>query len=317
MNNIILGSGIVGLLAKAILGPSWKIIPFYRSRFFTFNPALDDNFLIRHQELDDFIKDLTGSLSTQTAFYKRTWSVAGQLIPTFDSGLCGDWHAKIFGNQVPPQSEPYFAGKMGHFVYDLRVNQLYAALMNKDVEDLKVEASKGQVTELGDHYYVRNGVREEFDNAVSTIPLYALYNLLGIKNQPLPSKTLHYLHVETPDLDFEGNNQALVVDRLFSFFKVTNVAPGRYLFYLHEEIPNPGIYLMTFMKKFDILEGTSIEHALPLGPIPKLEWLESKDVYCVGSYAQWDWCMDVGSCVLRLLRYAQRGFKPFKKELVQ
>jgi len=49
--NIILGSGIIGLLAKLILGQDWKIIPFYRSRYFSFNPALDDNFIIRDEIL--------------------------------------------------------------------------------------------------------------------------------------------------------------------------------------------------------------------------------------------------------------------------
>ena len=129
MNNVIFGSGIVGVLAKAILGPDWTIIPFYRSRFFSFNPALDDNFIIRDDKLDDVIKDLTKTISIQTYVYKRAWSISGQLIPTFNTDICHHWHHKIFGSQNPLQSEAYFSNRMGQFVYDLRVNQLYAKFL--------------------------------------------------------------------------------------------------------------------------------------------------------------------------------------------
>lgn len=310
MNNVIFGSGIVGVLAKAILGPSWKIVPFYKSRFFTFNPALDDNFIISHDKIADCVRDLCGQ--TNCYVYKRAWSTAGQLTGSFDASLCYDWHFKLFGGRIPSQSEPYFNSKMNHFVYDVRVNALYSDLMRANLEEIKTEATKGIVTEVGDHYFIRNGVREEFDHAVSTIPLNAMCQLAGI-NLELASKPLHYLHVQTADLNFEGYNQLLVTDQAFSFFKVTNVAPGRYLFYFHEEVPNPGVYLMPFMNSFDIVDGTSIEHALPIGQIPKLDWLETKGVYSIGSYAQWDWCMDVSSCILRLINYSARGFKPFQR----
>jgi hypothetical protein len=316
MVNVVFGSGVVGLIAKTLLGVDWKVIPFYRSRFFSFNPALDDNFIIRDEKIDGCVRDLLQAAGVPMFIYRRAWSVRGELVTNWDRGLCRDWLMKICGSQIPPQSEIYLADRMNLFVYDIRVNQLYQRLMQVYTEELTREAAKGAVTEIGDHYFIRNGIREDFDNAVNTIPIHALYKLLGVTGQQLPSKTLHYLHVQTTSLDFEGANQVLVVDPLFSFFKVTNLAPDRYLFYFHEEVHNPGVYFMPFMKSFDILDGTSIEHALPLGSSPKLDWLEEKGVFCVGSYAQWDWCMDMGSCILRLVRYAQRGFKPFKRKVV-
>ena len=45
--NYILGSGIVGLTARHILGADWQVVPFYKSRFFSSNPPLDDNFLFK------------------------------------------------------------------------------------------------------------------------------------------------------------------------------------------------------------------------------------------------------------------------------
>lgn len=313
--NVIFGSGIVGLLARKILGPSWKVVPFFRSRFFSFNPALDDNFIIRDEQLDPFIKDLYAK-SLPVFVYKRAWSIAGQVVPEYSSGLCNDWLAKTFGSEVPPQSEIYHANRMNLFVYDIRVNGLYQALVNEFLPELKEEAAKGEVTTVGDHFFVRNGQKEEFENAVSTVPLDALCGLMNA-NIELPSKTLHYLHIETEDLNFEGFNQLLVADDAFSFFKVANIAKNRYLFYCHEEIQSPGIYFMGFMSKFEIIDGTSIENALPMGSSPKLDKIEDYGVYCVGSYAQWDWCMDIGSCALRILKYAGRDFKPAPMKIIE
>lgn len=313
--NVIFGSGIIGLLAKKILGSSWKIVPFYRSRFFSFNPALDDNFIIHDNQIEPFIKDLYGR-SLSIFPYKRGWSISGQIVGQYSSGLCNDWLAKLFGQDIPPQSEIYHRNRMVISVYDLRVNQLYQALVNEYLNELKEESTKGEVSQIGNHHFVRNGKREDFDNAVSTIPLHALCDLMGSNVKP-ETKTLHYLHIETEHLDFEGFNQLLVVDEIFSFFKSTNVAKNRYLIYCHEEIPNPGIYFMSFIPKFDIIDGTTLEDALPIGPPPKLNNIEEAGIYCVGSYAQHDWCMDVGSCIMRLLRYAQRDFKPAKMKIIK
>lgn len=315
--NYIFGSGLIGLLAKIILGPSWKIVPFYRSRFFSFNPALDDNFIISDDELEPFFKDLLKLVKINQFIYRRSWSVAGQLHSSYDQFLCADWLTKVFGNQVPPQCKPYLSDRMNLTIYEIRANELYNSLVNSMIDELKEASGLGQVTEIGDHYFVRNGIKEEFDNLVSTIPLNALLSLSNSKNDQLPSKDLHYLHIHTEHLDFEGANQTLVVDDIFPFFKVTNVAPNRYLFYFNQEIQDPGIYLMNIIKSFEILDGTAIREAIPLGQMPDLKNLEEVGIYCVGSYAQWDWCMDIGSCILRLLRYAARGHKPKQNKELQ
>jgi len=307
--NVIFGSGIVGLLARHILGPSWTVIPFYRSRFFSFNPSLDDNFIIADDEIEPFIKDLLGEIKPQTFPYRRAWSIQGELLSTWDDGICDDWFHKIFGINAPPHAKLYYRDRMELRVYGIRLNEVYQALMSEMLPDLKAEAAKGQITEVGDHYFIRNGIKEGFDKAVSTIPLDALCKLMNAQVD-LPAKDIHYLHIQTEDLDFEGFNQTFIVDQIFSFFKATNVAPNRYLLYCHEDIPNPGVYFMSFMKNFEILDGTSIERAIPLGPMPNLSGVVEAGITCVGSYAQWDWCADVGSNILRLLRYAHRDYKP-------
>jgi hypothetical protein len=307
--NVIFGSGIVGLLARLILGSSWTVVPFYRSRFFSFNPALDDNFVISDDEIEPFIKELTGQIRPPTFPYRRAWSIQGHLYDRWDSNLCQDWLFKIFGTNSPPQSEIYYRDRMTVYVYDIRLNELYQNLVTHHMSELQAEAAKGKVTEIGDHYFIRGGVRHDFEKAISTIPLDALCDLMK-SDVKLPSKAVHYLHIKTKDLNFEGFNQVFVADQIFSFYKVTNIAPDRYLIYCHEDIPNPGVYFMGFMPNFEILDGTSIEHAIPIGPMPNLAAVEKAGITCVGSYAQWDWCSDVGSNILRLIRYANRGNKP-------
>tara|TARA_R110000751_G_scaffold23590_3_gene65163 strand:+ start:6946 stop:7887 length:942 start_codon:yes stop_codon:yes gene_type:complete len=305
--NVIFGSGLVGLLAKAIF-PTWKVIPFYKSRFFSFNPALDDNFIVSDDRIDSFVKDLLGKKPNKYPYFK-SFSISGHLINDYNKDICEDWLSKIFGTMVPPQAEAYYSTRMQFSVYDIRLNQLYDSLLHNYMDELKEETAKGEVTSIGDHYFVRNGERVDFDNAISTIPLDSLCDFMGAHHD-LQSKPVHYLHVKTNDLDFEGANQVLVADSLFSFFKVTNVAPDRYLIYSHEDIPQPGAYFMAFMPKFDIIDGTSIKNAITLGSIPNMTNIHEKGVFCVGSYAEWDWCADVGTCIIRLLGYAQRHLKP-------
>ena len=300
--NYIFGSGSVGLLAKKILGPSFTIVPFYKSRFFSYNPALDDNFIIRDDKLDHLIKDICGL--SNTVLYKRAYSLAGELNKSHNKEYDLAWLSKVFGN-APSQSSVYMQDRLSFFVYDLRANNLYESLVNEYRTELHHENALGQVTEVGDHYFIRGGKRYDYDKLVSTIPLDILLKLMGRRHE-LKSKAVHYLHIASSELDFENCNQLLVLDNNIDFFKVTNVAPARYLFYFGNNIDQPGLYMMNFMRSFDILDGTVVDGALPLGERPKLDNLESQDIFCVGSYAQWDWCMDIGSCMLRLLKYSGR-----------
>jgi hypothetical protein len=308
--NVIFGSGIVGLIAKAILGPEWTIVPFKRSRFFSWNPALDDNFIICDDELDPFIKSISQSIGVTRHIYNRAWSIQGQVYPRFDASICEDWLRKIFGNDFPSHAMMYMKDRMTSQIYDIRVNHLYHNLVNLYMEELKSQDSRGPVTQIGNHFYIINGQKYEFDRAVSTIPLDSLLSLMNI-DMKLKTKPIHYVHIHTTDLDFEGNNQLLVADPAIDFWKVTNVAKDRYLIYFSNDVLNYGLYLMNYIKQFEILDGTMVEQAIVIGDMPQTsEFEETSGIFCVGSYAQWDWCADVGSNILRLLRYANRDGKP-------
>jgi hypothetical protein len=306
----ILGSGIIGLLAKQILGPEWTIIPFYKSRFFSFNPALDDNYIIRDDDIDPFFQE---HYRSNVLLYKRAYSIGGQLIGDYNKQYTDAWLDKFIPNK-PNQSLAYMNDRLNMFIYDLRINEIYSSLQKQYAGEIQEQAEIGSPVRITDHKLIFRGRTIDYDQIVSTIPLDALYKLTGNQSN-LISKPVHYLHVETEDLDLENNNQVLVVDNYIDFYKVTNIAKNKYLFYCHRDIQNPGMYLMNFIKRFDIIDGTVIEDAICCGSTPDMQGLESNDIFCVGSYAQWDWCMDVGSCVKRLLRLAKNEFKTQPKRV--
>ncbi len=314
MKGVIFGSGLVGMVAKHAL-PDWEIVPFRRSRFFSFSPPLADNFVTRDKEVDDLMASLGGAISP--AFYRRTFSINGQLTSDYDQTLCEAWLHKLFGPDVPPQSTAYFSKRMTLPIYDVRANKLYEALQNKYVDELKAGSALGQVTGIGDHHYVRGGKRFDFDHAISTIPLGALLSLSG-KTQPLGDwLPIHYLHVKSTSIDLEGANQALVVDGILDFFKVTCLHPGHYMFQSTSAINNPGAYLLPIIGVSEILDGTMMADVIPSGPIPQLDWLDGHGIFCIGSCAQGDWCADIGSNLLRLVRYVQRGFVDAKPTTIR
>jgi hypothetical protein len=237
--------------------------------------------------------------TTPNYMYKMSYSVLGQL-ETHSQPLCDAWLGKIFGSNVPPQAPPYMKSRTGFFVYNLHINKLYETLQNKYDAELE-QNSKATVTNIGDHFYEAGGKRFDFDAAISTIPINKL-NELCSANAQLETKQVWYYHIKTPDLDFEGANQVLTVDPEFIFYKVNNVAKNRYIFHCLQDIPVPGPYFMQFMNRFDILDGTTIEDVIPVGPKPNIKHINRLGISCVGAHAEHDWCADVGSNIMTLLR---------------
>lgn len=299
MRGIILGSGIVGLLAKEILGDNWTIVPYTRSRFYSFKPALADNFVIRDDRIDDFIQHYGAKPSF---IYKTLYSLGGAL-HTGSQPLTDAWLGKTFGSDVPPHLSAYMRSRDGFFIYDLRINVLYERLQAKYQASLQEQCQKGQPTAIGEHQLTFGDKTVEFDHLVSTIPLNKLLELTRANHQQLPVAQIWYYHIETTDLSFEGANQVLVVDDALDFFKVSNIAKDRYLFYFLRNTPIPGPYFMQFMQRFEIIDGTTISDALPKGAKPDLTWLDKMGVHCVGAFAEWDSAADVGSSMMRLLKY--------------
>jgi hypothetical protein len=295
---VILGSGIVGLLAKEILGDQWSIVPFSRSRFYSFRPALADNFIIRDERIDDLIAHFGGKISF---IYKTFYSLGGSLLPPNDM-IINAWLNKVFGTDVPSQALPCIKSRGDHFIYNIRVNQLYNQLQHKHSQNLITDSKKGNISEIGEHYLIWGGQKIEFDHMISTIQLSKLFELTKLPHYKLPTAQVWYYHVETNNLNFEGANQTLVVDDNIDFFKVSNIAENRYLFYFSRDIPIPGPYFMQFIQQFDLIDGTTISEAIPKGQKPDLTLLNKLGIECIGAMAEHDYFMDLGSCLVKLLR---------------
>ncbi|MCK9558582.1 MAG: hypothetical protein M0R50_11155 [Candidatus Cloacimonetes bacterium] len=297
MTGVILGSGVVGLLAKEILGDQWLVIPFSRSRFYSFRPALADNFIIRDDRIDDLISHFGGKISF---IYKTSYSLGGNLLQS-DDFIINAWLNRVFGLDVPPQAAPCIKSRGNYFIYDIKVNQLYHILQQKYSQYL-IDNSKKTITEIGDHYLIWGGQRIDFDHMISTIQLSRLFELTKIPHNDLPAAQVWYYHVETSNLNFEGANQTLVIDDTIDFFKVSNIAENRYLFYFSRDIPIPGPYFMQFMQQFDLIDGTTIAGAIPKGAKPDLSAFNKLGIECIGAAAEHDYFMDLGSCLVKLLR---------------
>jgi hypothetical protein len=298
MRGVILGSGIVGLLAKEILGDEWLVVPFSRSRFYSFRPALADNFIIRDERIDDLVAHFGGKISF---IYKTAYSLGGSLLQP-DDFVINVWLNKVFGSEVPLQALPCIKSRGNHFIYDIKVNQLYHRLQQKHNQNLVDSSRKGAVTEIGDHYLIWGGQRIDFNHMISTIQLQKLYELTKMRRIQLPTAQVWYYHVETNCLNFEGANQTLVADDTIDFFKASNIAENRYLFYFSRDIPVPGPYFMQFMQQFDLIDGTTIAEAIPKGPKPDLAAFDKLGIECIGAMAEHDYFMDLGSCLVKLLR---------------
>jgi len=293
----ILGSGIVGLLARELLGSTWKIIPFSKSRFYSFQPSLDDNFIIRDQKIDDVVTNLGGGMGH--LMYTSKMSYAGQLFD-FNKELIETWLFRLFGNDLPSHSLPYYTNRGSFFTYTLKLNQLYRSLLEKYKNEILEGNHFGKVSCITNEQIKFENSSVGYDQLVSTIPLNILMQLMGVPIE-LKSKQLWYYHIQTKDLDFEGANRLMIVDD-FDFYKASQIAEDRYLICCLRDTQLPGTYFAQFMKRFDMLDGTTIQNALPCGERPNLDSLENREIYCVGGHAQWDHCMDVGSSIMRLLK---------------
>ena len=296
-SNIILGSGLIGLLAKELLGDNWDLIPFSKSRFYSFFPALADNHFSRDERLDDFMAFLGG---TPTNLYTVRFNLGGTILDNVE--LVEPWLDKEFGEDTPPQALPYWRQRRNYFVYNLRANVLYQQLLRKHREQIMDALKAGKTTSIREGQLIRERETRPYEQILSTIPLPELLKLLG-QHINLRSRQLWFWHIASTDLDFEGHNQLLIVDDAIDFTRACNIARGRFLISGPKDISLPGTYFSQFAKQVDVLDGTTIPAALPCGPTPDLRELERLRIRCIGAFSQWDPCADLSTCLLRLLNY--------------
>lgn len=304
--NLILGSGLIGNLARKILDKSWEWAPFKRSRYFSFEIPFADNFVVFDKTVDDFMRQF----GNQTPiFYKRPISYQGMLMYQ-DLPISQDpYLRKLYGDGVPPLANTLL--KSTFTIYPMSALELHKTLERQHETSIKPAVQKfGEIVEIDLntkvitclHKQLGQVTKLEYDKIVSTIPLNALYRLCKLSDSSLKAKAICYYHIATDAVDLEGAEQALVADLDIKFFNVYQTKKHHFIFCTFDPLENPLQYFGGILNyKIDILEARRIEDALPISTKPDLSFLESKGITCVGSNAQWDDFMDVSSCLKRLL----------------
>lgn len=299
--NFILGSGIVGLLAKRMY-PEFELIPFKRSRYYSFEIVLADNFLIYNKKIDDFMNQL--GISCEVEFKKQAYSLKGQLIFDEIDELKQSYFSRVYGYQMPSHIGSLIKNTVT--TYPKSVKAVHDRLVEKSLNDfMNTKQKYGELVSINFEnkklYFTNREV--DFDKIISTIPLDALCQFCNIK-MDLKSRSVCYYDIQTSAVDLEGASSCIVIDD-YEFFKVVP-QNERFLFWTFDKLEQPYKYFGQFFGyNFDIIESFRIDKAIPIGEKPNLDVLEGNNVYCVGSNAQWDDFMDVSSCVLRLINLSK------------
>lgn len=293
--NYILGSGLIAYIAKLVF-PTFEIIPVGKSRFYQYNVATCDDYIFCHPDIDGLIGDITQKAFVPVIF-KRAISVNGQLIFNKNEPFINEWLNKTYNNKPNPYGLDLI--KMEGFAYNSSASDLFKILEPKLKQSFKTFVESGEKIRCidTDNKIIHTSRRRiEYTNIINTIPLDALLKFCN-KQQELESLDLHTFVVETDDLNFEGSSELLVIDGSIDFHKCTRIGKRAYQFFTTKQIDDLRSYLNLFMKKYDLISGTCVKNAVPIGPSPSLEL---PGIISVGSCAQWDDFMDVSSSIRRL-----------------
>ena len=303
--NYIIGSGLVAFLAKHML-PDWEIIPSGKSRFFQYDVATCDGYVIYNDTVLDVVRsiligcsnDITPLMSPM--MFKRAISFGGELVFNRNEALLSQWLRKVYGADAPAYSFELFPTEF--FVYGMSAMSMFRALEQKSLASFRksIERQESIVSVYPQEKYIRTSHRElEYDKCISTVPLDAFLKWCGMPEK-LYARDMHTCLIQTNKIDFEGASEALIADQEIDFYKCTRISRDLYQFFSVIEIPQVAHYISLMVPEFDIVSGTCVKNAIPVGKRPGLTTLEKLGVYCVGSTAQWDDFMDITSCLMRL-----------------
>lgn len=305
-SKVILGSGLVALLARKILGSNWKIIPMAPSRFYSKGvPALGDDFVVYDNAILDMIKDW--GLNTTPLLYKRPYSISGSLL--YNQVFSDQYFNKI-GIESNPLHKDYF--KCDFTVFSFSCLQLWNKLLNELVVDIKKFQTEHQncktIKSISNNTIVyESGDVIEYDEMISTIPYYKLCELT---NQKFNGKFLdtYYYYINDQGIDLEKANQALVCDIDIPFHKCTKVSKNKYLLEIidtyYENIQDELSKIIG--GSFEILSGAVVQNGHVVSYKIDEKKLEDQKITCIGSYAQCDPLMDIGSSIKRIVNQLKK-----------
>ena len=244
--NVILGGGLTALLARDILGDNWTVIPIGRSRFYSFNPPLADNYVVR----DDIIVEYMQKYTVLPYMFRIGYSLGGQIL--FNTQLAlNQYLTKLYGGMVPPQAFAYYSSRIDYFGYGNCVI-MYSGLQEKFKSEIAENNTKfGMPQRISNHTITTDKGQFEYERIISTIPLPTLLKWMDVTWLDLKSYDEYCYHVRSDCLDFEGATHLFVADPEIEFHKATMINRLNYLFYAQKRIEYPGRYFMAFINRFE------------------------------------------------------------------
>jgi hypothetical protein len=299
----ILGSGLVALACRKILGNDWNIIPFGPSRFYTEKITWGDNYIV----YDNIIADLINGwpFDKIPMFYKRPFSFGGQLL--YNMNFINSFLEKS-EIEINPISCQYF--KTDFAAFNFSTTALWKYLVKQNLDNIKSFYSQHQ--NIKGIEFIKNDCiwlktnddkheKLEYDQLISTIPFNSIADMVNIKDKCDYIPCYYYL-IKDDKIDLEKSNQILVCDSVIPFNKCTRIKNGIYLIEVYKEYyENPyEIFKTVFSDSFDILTTHFINDAIPKSYKFNKKFFEEKNIILIGSNAQCDPLMDIGSCLKRV-----------------
>jgi hypothetical protein len=268
-------------------------------------PALGDDFIVRHDDVTEIIKDWGLNTSTPL-FYKRPTSISGSLL--YNDIFLDQYLAKV-GFNTDPQTKDYF--KSNFTVYSFSCVQMWNMLVRELIGGIKQfhDKHKGAktVSDISGHVITfDNGDKIEYDQLISTVPHNALCDMIKILD-PNIYQDVYYYYIQDDNIDLEGANQALVCDPEIPFHKCTKITKNKYLFEIIDDYYE-NIYevLMPILGGgIEIINASVVQNAhITKGVENPL--IKQQDITCVGSYAQCDPLIDLSSVIKRVHNLLKR-----------
>jgi hypothetical protein len=292
-----LGSGLIGLLARHILGDSYKFIPFKKSRYYSHKVPIADNEIVVSEGMHDVLKSL--NLPTTKEFFPTAISIGGQLM--FNRWA---WAGHIT-QRMYEDKHPFATKLLSQDVDAFRISaqKLYEILLSEYIDEVK-KHEKTEVIRISDHTIETSEGAIKYDKMVSTIPLNALLKMVGMGHF-LEAKDYHVFLVATDMFNLEGARRCFIGDRSIPFWKANVINRELFQFFSNGIVEGADVVFSLLTKKrFQIIADTVIKNAFPMGAPPTgiYEELKKLDITCAGSNARWDYFSDISTSVNSILK---------------
>ncbi len=296
----ILGSGLVALACRKILGNDWNIIPLGPSRFYKENMTWGDNYIVYDNAVVDLIKDWPFKMTP--IFYNRPFSFGGQL--SYNNSFASHFLNKV-GIEENKISLDYF--KTVFPVFGFNTSAAWRYLVKENIDNIKsfysqYEKIKGIefIKENMIWFKTDNGFEKlEYDQIISTIPFNALADLSGSSSRN-DSISCYYYVIRSNKIDIEKANQVLVCDDVIPFNKCTRLRDGYLIEVYGDYYEKPYEVFQPVFEQFEIVESHCIDNVIPKFVNVNYEFFDNKNIILIGSNAQCDPLMDIGSCLKRI-----------------